>query len=170
MLSSTLTPETNHLTMSRPSSASFLLIYLRAQLVDMAILQTISFQLDSIPGQSQPHNAKLSISQPRIEQQGSRSVAYWSALGDASQVHGFQLDIKTDQDQWKETGGVLRSEPSQSHFRQALGALPVASRYFVRIRAVDGTSNTLATSSAASFSVKCQSEFMFIYSFALGLV
>ncbi|CAI4231782.1 unnamed protein product [Auanema sp. JU1783] len=108
-------------------------------------------------GSSQPLNSQFSISQPRIEQQGTRTVAYWTAEGDASKVYGYQLDIRTDQDrEWKETGGILRNEPSQTHYRHALGALPVVSQYFLRVRAVDNSMTTISSSTPTSFSVKCQ--------------
>ncbi|ETN71312.1 fibronectin type III domain protein [Necator americanus] len=107
-------------------------------------------------GVEQQPRFQVSIAQPRIEQQGSRNVAYWSTSGDTSQLLGYQVDIRRDGDRdWHEQGAIVRSEPSQTHFRQSLGAVPVAT-YYLRVRAVDTSMATVATSPSTSFSVSCQ--------------
>ncbi|PAV76811.1 hypothetical protein WR25_25936 isoform A [Diploscapter pachys] len=100
---------------------------------------------------------KVEISQPRIEQQGGRSQAYWSVQGNTNGIYGYQLDIRSSNErEWRENGQLIKAEPSQVHYRQALGSLPLSSQYFVRVRAVDGSLTTVATSPSTSFSVACQ--------------
>ncbi|EPB69666.1 fibronectin type III domain protein, partial [Ancylostoma ceylanicum] len=107
-------------------------------------------------GVEQAPRFQINIDQPRIEQRGSQNVAYWSTSGDTSQLFGYQVDIRRDGDrEWHEQGPLVRSEPSQSHFRQSLGAVPVAT-YYLRVRAVDSNMATVATSPSTSFSVSCQ--------------
>uniref|UniRef100_A0A158P825 Fibronectin type III domain protein n=1 Tax=Angiostrongylus cantonensis TaxID=6313 RepID=A0A158P825_ANGCA len=104
----------------------------------------------------QPPELQVSITQPRIEQQGPRNVVYWSTSGDTSHVLGYQVDIRRTGDRdWMEHGTVVRSEPSQSHFRQSLGAMPVAT-YYLRVRAIDNNGITISTSPSTSFLVSCQ--------------
>lgn len=80
----------------------------------------------------------------------------WNCSGDSRLP--FQIDIRADGErEWRESGGLIRSEPTQSHYRHALGSLPVAS-YFLRVRAIDGSMSTVATSTSTSFAVSCQSE------------
>ncbi|VDO74656.1 unnamed protein product [Heligmosomoides polygyrus] len=108
------------------------------------------------PGVEQTSRLQVTITQPRIEQQGPRNIVYWSTSGDTSQLLGYQVDIRKDGDrEWTELGPVVRSEPSQSHFRQSLGSVPVAT-YYLRVRAIDTSGATLTTSPSTSFSVACQ--------------
>ncbi|KJH44141.1 fibronectin type III domain protein [Dictyocaulus viviparus] len=117
---------------------------------------TIYFSLQNLAGIVRPSGLHVSITQPRIEQQGTRNVAYWSTSGDTSRLIGYQVDIRRDGDrEWTEHGPLLRSEPSQLHFRQSLGAMSVAT-YYLRVRAIDVDRNTMATSPSTSFSVSCQ--------------
>uniref|UniRef100_A0A7I5E8R5 Fibronectin type III domain protein n=2 Tax=Haemonchus contortus TaxID=6289 RepID=A0A7I5E8R5_HAECO len=117
---------------------------------------TIHFSLMHLAGVEQPSHLQVGLSQPRIEQQGPRNVVYWSTTGDNSRLLGYQVDIRRDGDrEWTEHGAMTRVEPSQSHFRQSLGPVPVAT-YYLRVRAIDGSGNTVATSPSTSFSVSCQ--------------
>lgn len=76
------------------------------------------------------------------------------------QRNELQLDIRSSNErEWRESGQLIRAEPNQVHYRQALGSLPLSSQYFVRVRAVDGSLTTVATSPSTSFSVACQSGF-----------
>ncbi|RCN43889.1 fibronectin type III domain protein [Ancylostoma caninum] len=117
---------------------------------------TLHFSLLQLAGVEQQPRFQISIDQPRIEQRGSLNLAYWSTSGDTSQLFGYQVDIRRDGDRdWHEQGPLVRSEPSQTHFRQSLGAVPVAT-YYLRVRAVDNNMATVATSPSTSFSVSCQ--------------
>ena len=92
----------------------------------------------------------------------------WGKLKRMRNVAGrneFQLDIRSSNErEWKENGQLVRAEPKQVHYRQALGSLPLSSQYFVRVRAVDNSLTTVATSPSTSFSVACQSRFpLFFY-------
>ncbi|KAK6050990.1 fibronectin type III domain protein, partial [Cooperia oncophora] len=119
---------------------------------------TIHFSLMHLAGVEQPSHLQVSITQPRIEQQGPRNVVYWSTTGDTSRLLGYKIDIRRDGDRdWTEHGDLIRSEPSQAHFRQSLGPVPVAT-YYLRVRAIDGGGNTAATSPSTSFSVSCQGK------------
>ncbi|VDK49158.1 unnamed protein product [Cylicostephanus goldi] len=119
---------------------------------------TLHFSLLQLEGVQQHPRYQITITQPRIEQQGHRNDAYWSTTGDTSQLLGYQVDIRRDGDRdWHEHGSLIRSEPSQVHFRQSLGTVPVAT-YYLRVRAVDGSMSTVATSPSTSFSVSCQGE------------
>ncbi|KHJ90440.1 fibronectin type III domain protein, partial [Oesophagostomum dentatum] len=121
---------------------------------------TLHFSLLQLAGVEEQPRFQLSISQPRIEQQGPLNVAYWSTTGDTSQLLGYQVDIRRDGDRdWHEQGAVVRSEPSQVHFRQSLGAVPVAT-YYLRVRALDSSMSTVATSPSTSFSVSCQRKYL----------
>ncbi|CAJ0598951.1 unnamed protein product [Cylicocyclus nassatus] len=117
---------------------------------------TLHFSLLQLEGVQQHPRFQVTITQPRIEQQGHRNDAYWSTTGDTSQLLGYQVDIRRDGDRdWHEHGSLIRSEPSQVHFRQSLGTVPVAT-YYLRVRAVDSSMTTVATSPSTSFSVSCQ--------------
>ncbi|VDL66955.1 unnamed protein product [Nippostrongylus brasiliensis] len=117
---------------------------------------TIHFSLVQIVGVEQTARLQVAITQPRIEQQGPRHVVYWSTSGDTSQLLGYQVDLRRDGDrEWAEHGPLVRSEPSQSHFRLSLGSVPVAT-YYLRVRALDAGGGAVATSPSTSFSVTCQ--------------
>ncbi|WKY00226.1 hypothetical protein Q1695_014798 [Nippostrongylus brasiliensis] len=118
----------------------------------------VSTQAEGAPGVGVEQTARLqvAITQPRIEQQGPRHVVYWSTSGDTSQLLGYQVDLRRDGDrEWAEHGPLVRSEPSQSHFRLSLGSVPVAT-YYLRVRALDAGGGAVATSPSTSFSVTCQ--------------
>uniref|UniRef100_A0A1I7XRY1 Fibronectin type-III domain-containing protein n=1 Tax=Heterorhabditis bacteriophora TaxID=37862 RepID=A0A1I7XRY1_HETBA len=94
----------------------------------------LHFSLIQLAAVSQSSHAQISISQPRIEQQGSRSVAYWTTSGDTSQLYGYHIDIRRDNErEWREQSQIIHSEPTQSHYRHSLGNLAVASTYFLRV-------------------------------------
>ncbi|CAB3401714.1 unnamed protein product [Caenorhabditis bovis] len=99
----------------------------------------------------------VTITQPRIEQTASRTVAYWSVVGERANLAGYQIDIRSSEDRaWRETGSLVRNEPTQTHYRVALGALNPSTTYLVRVRALDETHSTVSTSPSASFAVACQ--------------
>ncbi|GMS87185.1 hypothetical protein PENTCL1PPCAC_9360, partial [Pristionchus entomophagus] len=98
----------------------------------------------------------LQVSQPRIEQQGALTVVYWTTQGDSGSVYSYQVEIRKDSEaEWRKAGTAIRNEPGKTHYRESLGNLPVSPLYYVRVRALDSSVTTVATSSAASFSVKC---------------
>ncbi|PIO68286.1 fibronectin type III domain protein [Teladorsagia circumcincta] len=93
---------------------------------------TIHFSLMRLAGVEQP-SLQVGLTQPRIEQQGPRNVVYWSTTGDASRLLGYQVDIRRDGDRdWSDHGAMVPAEPSQTHFRQSLGPVPVATYYLRR--------------------------------------
>ncbi|ULU01578.1 hypothetical protein L3Y34_001716 [Caenorhabditis briggsae] len=117
----------------------------------------LHFTLVQLDGSASSNTQGVTITQPRIEQSASRSVAYWSVIGDRSTVAEYQVDIRTtDERSWRAVEPSVENEQSQTHYRLPLGQLNVASTYLVRVRALDSSRSTVATSPSASFSVLCQ--------------
>lgn len=97
----------------------------------------------------------------------------------------MEIRKETEAD-WRKAGAVIRNDPSKTHYRyrlfihitstiltwiekiidivygiicrESLGNLPVSPLYYIRVRAQDSSMTTVATSSAASFSVNCHGE------------
>uniref|UniRef100_A0A8R1HV11 Fibronectin type-III domain-containing protein n=1 Tax=Caenorhabditis japonica TaxID=281687 RepID=A0A8R1HV11_CAEJA len=110
-------------------------------------------QLDGSPSNVQ----SVTITQPRIEQTASRSVAYWSVVGDRSLISNYQVDIRsTDERAWRAVEPLVQNEAAQSHYRLPLGNLNVGKTYLVRVVALDRSRAVVASSPSASFSVLCQ--------------
>ncbi|CAI5445350.1 unnamed protein product [Caenorhabditis angaria] len=117
----------------------------------------LHFTLVQLDGSATETNNGVTISQPRIEKSASRFVVYYSVTGGDADILGYQVEIRTQDDRtWKPSGSLQQNEPSQTHYRVALGQLNVAPTYLVRVRALDRTHTTVATSPSASFSVQCQ--------------
>ncbi|CAD6188040.1 unnamed protein product [Caenorhabditis auriculariae] len=83
-------------------------------------------------GAAQPQDSRgLSVSQPRIEQSGARSLAYWSVTGDRRNIAAYQVDVRSTNDrEWRESGSLVQEEPSQE--RQFPAVSPCQQRMIER--------------------------------------